>query len=90
MDRFLEEYKGKVLRFWRYKRPGVKYDYCGEEASGPYIDKTCDYGVLQDMYTLPDNDVMVCIENDLSNGDKYREFYKLSEIDLSYSDSDQD
>ena len=90
MDRFLEEYKGKVLRFWRYKRPGIKYDYCGEEANGQYISGTCNYGVLQDMYTLPDNDVMVCIENDLRNGDKYREFYKLSEIDFVYLDSDQD
>lgn len=89
MERFLEEYKGKIFRFWRYRRPGVKYEDYGEEADGPYITQRCDFGALQDVFTLPDNDMMVCLENDLGDGNKYREFYKLSEIDLVYSETDQ-
>lgn len=86
----IETYKGKYFRFWRYKKPGVSYSYFGEEeVSGPYIDEHCDTGRLVNAYELPDGDLLLCFEDDTSSG-VYQDFVKLSEIDLAYSDYDQE
>ena len=27
INAFIEEYSGKILRYWKYKKPGIVYDY---------------------------------------------------------------
>lgn len=90
MHTLIEEYKGKVLRYWKYKRPGVSYDYGEGEEPGPYENARCEFGRLISAVTLPGYDMLLCFEEDLSSGKLYRTFVKLSEIDMAYSDSDQE
>lgn len=90
MQALIEEYKGKIFRYWKYKHPGASYDYGDGEEPGPYECETCDYGRLVSAVTLPGYDMLLCFEDRLSGGKVYRTFVKLSEIDLAYSENDQE
>ena len=90
MQALIEEYKGKVFRYWKYKHPGLKYDFGDGENPGPYVDERCERGRLISAVTLPGYDMLLCFEEELSPGKMYRDFVKLSEVDIAYSDTDQE
>lgn len=90
MQAFIEDHKGKIFRYWKYKHPGVSYDYGDGEEPGPYEDEHCSFGRLISAVTLPGYDLLLCFEDDLSGGKCYRTYVKLSEVDISYSDNDQE
>ena len=83
----VRDYKGKIIRYWEYKKPGVEYKYDYEDYNGPFISAHCDYAQILDAYALPDGDVMLVLGD---NDDSYREFLKLSEIEIAFSPKDQE
>ena len=87
---FIEEYSGKILRYWKYKKPGIVYDYGDGEEPGPYECETCSYGRLVRAYELPDGDLLLCFEDKGINDGVYQEFFKLSEVNIAYTDYDQE
>ena len=87
---FIEEYTGKILRYWTYKKPGVSYNYGDREEPGPYESETCLYGRLSKAYALPDGDFLLCFEDKGIGGTAYQEFYKLSEVCIAFTEYDQE
>lgn len=90
MQAFIEEHKDEVFRYWRYKRPGLKYDSDDDESPGPYVSERCERGRLVSDVTLPGYDMLLCFEEDLGHGEMYRTYIRLSEVDIAYSDTDQE
>ena len=81
LEDFVRKYSGKTFRVWYRKRPGINYSASSEE---------CEFSTLVGAYEIGSNDWLLALENLLSDGKKYVEFCRLSEIDLNFSDGDQD
>ena len=87
LNEFFNQNYGRVFRYWKYKRPNIPY-YDNENS--PYECEECDYGELVDVIVLPNNDVMLAFKTEMSDGKAYINYVKLSEIDMAYSDRDQE
>lgn len=83
----VNEYKGKTIRYWQYKKPGLKYYSDSEEPDSPFVTEMCAYSEIMDAYTLPDGDVLLVLSD---NDGAYREFYKLSELEIAFTEKDNE
>ena len=88
-DDFLKKYDGQMLRYWRYKRPGLSYDGFGDgDKDTPLVSERADFGRIVEAYALPDGDVMLGFSE--SEDNRYIEYQKLSELDIAWSNIDQE
>ena len=85
---FIHDTDGRVFRYWVYRRM-----FTPLETSAKYIDESvyedvhCKLGTIHDCVILPDNDVLIGfkdVEYDCVD------YYKLSEIRMSYYPVDSD
>lgn len=86
---WVEAHKDTSFRYWVHKRIFTPYeveekfeDQCCTESD------TCEYGYIVEYTVLPDNDILLGLSESKDAG--YISYYKLSAIDLAYSDSDNE
>lgn len=96
MTDFLEKNGNRVIRFWVYKRL-----FTPLEQDKKYIDQGCfednesRAGVIREVITLPDNDLLLGIAelcediNDLLSDLRCLEYFKLSELRISFFPRDE-
>ena len=96
MTDFLEKNGNRVIRFWVYKRL-----FTPLEQDKKYIDQGCfednesRVGVIREVITLPDNDLLLGIAelcediNDLLSDLRCLEYFRLSELRISFFPRDE-
>lgn len=85
----------RIFRVWKYKRMFTPYEQ--KEAFSDesiYEDDICDYVKIREAIELPDGDILLGLQTiedskDLDNEDSYLSYYRLSQIELTYSPDDQ-
>lgn len=88
MKDFIEKHKNTVFRYWERKRMWTPYDMeCKDPYQLEYGDEECSYGYLVEVADLG-TDWLVGISE--SQEASYVEYYRLSDIALAYSASDQE
>lgn len=92
---FLIKNEPRIIRFWVYKRI-----FTPLEMDKKYIDQGCyentqsHTGVIREVITLPDNDLLLGIAelyedvSDLLSDTRCLEYYKLSELRIAYFPTD--
>lgn len=84
----------RLYRYWVYKRM-----FTPEEMEAKYTDQSCfeddhcSFGRIVDAVELPDGDVLIGFDSPDRDGSKYEgsiDYYKLSEILLSYCPTDKE
>ena len=89
-EEFIAENRGKVFRYWEYKKPGISYDFGYGEQKGPYVNEECYYAYIVSCVQLPDGDILLGFDEDPKAENRYIEYRKLSEIELAFASRDQD
>lgn len=94
-ESFIHQNANRVFRYWIYKRIYTPYEqdqkFINENI---YENCTCSYAYIRECIALPDGDYLIGFEDaETANctGDdycQYIEYCKLSEIRLSYCESD--
>ena len=88
MREFFEKHKNTIFRYWHRKRMWTPYDM---ECKNPYqleiSDEECSYGYIVEVVDLG-YDWLIGISADLEAD--YFEYFKLNDIELAYSDTDQE
>jgi hypothetical protein len=88
LKEFFEKHKNTVFRYWERKRMWTPYDM---EAKDPYQleygDEECNYGYIVEVINLGFDWLLGLSE---SPEGSYVEYFKLNDIALAYSDSDQE
>ena len=87
MKRFIKKYKNVLFRYWLRKRMWTPYDIERKDpCQGEYGDEECSYGYIVEVVDLG-YDWLIGISPDLAAD--YIEYFKLNDIELAYSSSDQ-
>lgn len=88
MDKFFEKYKGKYIRYWIHKTIWTPYEMnCKDPNQSALESEECNFGYITEIYNLG-YDWLVGISEDPDIN--YTTFYKLSELDIAYTESDQE
>ena len=88
MREFIEKHKNTVFRYWQRKRMWTPHDLeCKDPNQLEFGDDECSYGYIVEVADLG-YDWLIGIASELDAG--YIEYYKLNDIELAYSDSDQE
>lgn len=88
-EEFAKSAKNKIFRYWRYKRPGLKYVDDEYKATSEFVNDICSYGFIESVTLLPDNDILIGFR-DPDSTVKMISYEKLSGISLGYVESDDD
>ena len=93
MKDFIEENKDTIFRYWIKKEKFTPYEekMCNEYES-LYINEEADYGYITECIDLNNGDYLLAIRpvDNMDSNYVYKEYYKLSNIDIAYSDKDQE
>ena len=88
MQKFFEEHKNDVLRYWECKRMWTPYDMeCKDPYQSEYVNDECSFGYMVEIYDLG-NDWLIGFSSNKES--KYVEYLKLSNIAIAYSAIDQE
>ena len=88
-DYLKEHYDGKLFRYWLRKVNYTPYEWDKKFPDQSYLENDeCSYGYIVDVIDLG-YDYLLGITEDSKEKD-YVSFHRLSEIDLAYSESDQE
>ena len=88
-EKWLEVHKDDSFRYWVHKIMFTPYEIEQKfEEQSCLEDDTCSFGYIVDHVVLPNNDIMIGL-SESKNGD-YINYYKLSNIDLALSKSDNE
>ena len=88
MKEFFEKHKNDVFRYWERKRMWTPYDMeCKDPYQLEYGDNECLYGYIVEVVDLGADWLIGFSENQEGS---YIEYYKLNDIAIAYSDSDQE
>jgi hypothetical protein len=88
MKEFFKKHQDHVLRYWERKRMWTPYDMeCKDPEQLEYGDVECNYGYMVEVYDIG-NDWLIGFSE--TREATYVEYHKLSDIELAYSDSDQE
>lgn len=89
MKEFIEKNKGKCFRYWIRKRMWTPYEMDKKDPDQTDLEfLECSYGYFVEGIDLG-YDWLIGITEDSPEPD-YVHYYKLSEIEFAYSESDQD
>lgn len=89
MNEFLKKYKNKWIRYWTKKRMWTPYDMEIKNPDQSDLNfEECSHGYIVEAYNLG-YDWLVGIGEE-PNSSRYISFYKLSELDMAYSEADQE
>ena len=86
---WVENHKNINFRYWIHKTIFTPY-----ELAEKFTDQSCTendeamYGYITDYSILPNNDILIGFSEDKEAN--YISYYKLSEIDINYSKSDNE
>ena len=87
-DKFLEEHKDESFRYWIHKRIFTPYEQEQKFEDESTLESTeCSYVYIVESVKLPNGDILLGLSEDRSG---YTSYYKLSELDLALSKSDND
>lgn len=88
MKEFIEQNRGKCFRYWIRKRMWTPYEMeLKDKYQSDLEDEEAEYGYLVEAVDLG-HDWLIGISEDKKFD--YISYYKLSEIEFAYSESDQD
>lgn len=86
-EEWVEAHKDISFRYWVRKTMFTPYEVAEKfEDQGYTESETCEYGYIVEYIVLPDNDILLGLSE--SKEADYISYYKLSAIDLAYSDTD--
>jgi hypothetical protein len=89
MKDFIERNKNKVFRYWHRKRMWTPYEMELKDPCQSDLEfEECSYGYLIEAVNLG-YDWLIGISEDVNNTD-YVQYYRLNELDLALSKSDQE
>ena len=90
MKDFIDRNKNKIFRYWLRKRMWTSYEMELKDPTQTDLDnEECLYGYLIDAVNLGYDWLIGISDEQTLEEAKYISYYKLSELDLAYSDSDQ-
>lgn len=86
---FAEANQNTIFRYWVYKKPDLKYNDDDSMIKSEYISTRATFGIIHDFVIMPDGDILIGFKDPEADF-VYCDYYKLSEIKLSFVDQDQD
>ena len=89
--KWIEENKDRVMRYWTIKKHWTPYEMQHPSKDQSYLfNEECDYGYFLKAIPLPCmNDYLIEVAP-FQGKDKYKYYYKLSELEFNYVEEDQE
>ena len=89
--KWIEENKDRVMRYWTIKKHWTPYEMQKPSPDQSYLfNEECDYGYFLKAIPLPCmNDYLIEVAP-FQGKDKYKYYYKLSELEFNYVEEDQE